>query len=140
MSKGRRIISSSVFWVLLFFCLPSCSLLYPRIQEKVIVLRDTTIVHHRDSLVTRDSVYVKEWLKGDTVYLEKYRDRYVYKDRWRDSVKVVERHDTTTFEVKVEKPLSWSQKAKISLFPWLLGLSLALVVWVTKKWWLPLIK
>ena len=120
--------------------LSSCSLLSPRIQEKVIVLRDTTVVHHRDSVFHRDSVYVKEWVKGDTVFVEKYKDRLVWRDRWRDSVRVVESHDTTTVEVKVEKNLSWSQKAKINAFPWLLGAFLALLIWVTRKWWLPLVR
>ena len=120
--------------------LSSCSLLSPRIQEKVIVLRDTTVVHHRDSVFHRDSVYVKEWVKGDTVFVEKYKDRLVWRDRWRDSVRVVESHDTTTVEVKVEKNLSWAQKAKIGAFPWLLGAFLALLIWVTRKWWLPLVK
>lgn len=120
--------------------LSSCSLLSPRIQEKVIVLRDTTVVHHRDSVFHRDSVYVKEWVKGDTVFVEKYKDRLVWRDRWRDSVRVVESHDTTTVEVKVEKNLSWSQKAKIGAFPWLLGAFLALLIWVTRKWWFPLVK
>lgn len=120
--------------------LSSCSLLSPRIQEKVIVLRDTTVVHHRDSIFHRDSVYVKEWVKGDTVFVEKYKDRLVWRDRWRDSVRVVESHDTTTVEVKVERELSWPQKAKINAFPWLLGAFLALLIWVTRKWWLPLAK
>ena len=43
-------------------------------------------------------------------------------------------------EVKVEKPLSWAQKAKLSLFPWLLLATLVLTAWTTKKWWLPLLK
>ena len=54
-------------------------------------------------------------------------------------MRVVESHDTTTVEVKVEK-MSWSQKAKIGAFPWLLGAFLALLIWVTRKWWLPLVR
>ena len=54
------------------------------------------------------------------MYIEKYKDRYVYRDRWRDSIFVKEVHDTTAVEVKVEKELSWAQKAKINSFPWLL--------------------
>lgn len=41
-------------------------------------------------------------------------------------------------EVKVEKPLSWSQKAKIGAFPLLVIGFLGLLIWVTKKWWLRL--
>lgn len=36
----------------------------------------------------------------------------------------------------IEKPLSWAQKAKISLFPWLLLAVILLSAWVTRKWWM----
>lgn len=115
----------------------SCS---PKIVEKIKTEYVYQNVYHRDTLITKDSVYIREWFKGDTVYIEKYRDKYVYRDRWRDSVSVQEVHDTTTVEREVEKPLSWAQRTKISLFPWLLGAVLLLGVWTTKKWWLPLVK
>lgn len=127
-----RILVISVF-VFFVSALPGCS---PKIVEKVrteYVYRD---VHHRDTLITRDSVYIREYVKGDTVYLEKFKDRYVYRDRWRDSVRIEERHDTTQVEVKVEKPLTWSKKAKIGAFPWLTLAVILLLIWVTRKWWL----
>lgn len=121
--------------VVLFSLLSGCS---PKIVEKVHTEYVTQQVHHRDTIITKDSVYIKEWMKGDTVYVREYRDRFVYRDRWRDSVQVQEVHDTTAVEVKVEKHLSWSQKAKIGAFPWLLLGFLGLLIWVTKKWWLRL--
>lgn len=124
-----------VLVVVLFSLLSGCS---PKIIEKVHTEYVTQQVHHRDTIITKDSVYIKEWMKGDTVYVREYRDRFVYRDRWRDSVQVREVHDTTAVEVKVEKPLSWSQKAKIGAFPWLVIGFLALLIWVTKKWWLRL--
>ena len=90
-------------------------------------------VHHRDTVVTRDSVYIREWMKGDTIFIEKYKDRYVFRDRWRDSVQVREVHDTTAVEVKVEKSLSWSQKAKIGLFPWILLALVGALLWIFRK-------
>ena len=109
----------------------------PRVIEKIVVQHDTTFVNHRDSIFQHDSIYVKEWLKGDTVYIKEYRDRYIYKDRWRDSISVREVHDTTTVEVKVEKELSWAQKSKIGAFWYLLGLVAALGAWTFRK---PIIK
>ena len=106
----------------------------PRVIEKIVVQHDTTFVNHRDSIFQHDSIYVKEWLKGDTVYIKEYRDRYIYKDRWRDSISVREVHDTTAVEVKVEKPLSWSQKAKIGAFPWLLLAFIGALLWIFRKW------
>ena len=127
-----------IVFVFLASSLPGCSLLLPR--ETVHTVHDTTTVHHRDSLHFRDSIYVREWMKGDTVYVDRFRDRYVYRDRWRDSVAVREVHDTTTVEKKVEKSLSKWQKAKIGAFPWLLGGVLLLLCWVFRKPLLALLK
>ena len=116
----------------LCFALPSCS---PKIVEKwntQYVYRD---VHHRDTVITKDSVYIREWMKGDTVFVEKYKDRFVYRDRWRDSI-IVKRDSVaveTLKEVKVEKPLSWWEKAKLCAFPWLLLITGVLGVWTFRK-------
>lgn len=116
----------------LCFALPSCS---PKIVEKwntQYVYRD---VHHRDTVITKDSVYIREWVKGDTVYIEKYKDRFVYRDRWRDSI-MVKRDSVaveTLKEVKVEKPLSWSQKVRIGAFWWLLAGLAACLVWIFRN-------
>ena len=106
----------------------------PKIVERIVVQHDTTTVHHRDTTYHRDSIYIREWMKGDTVYVDRFRDRYVFRDRWRDSVSVREVHDTTAVEVKVEKPLSWAQNAKIGAFPWLLLALIGLFLWTFRKY------
>ena len=111
-----------------------CAGCSPKIVERVVIQRDTTTVHHRDTTYRRDSIWLKEYVKGDTVFIVKYKDRYIYRDRWRDSVSVREVHDTTAVEVKVEKSLSWSQKAKIGLFPWLLLACIGLLLWTFRKY------
>lgn len=140
--KGRMTLSYTVLFTLLLSSitfLPGCS---PRIIEKVVYQHDTTVVHRRDSIIRRDSVYVKEWMKGDTVYIEKYKDRYIYRDRWRDSIKIV--RDSVSIEhikeVKVEKPLSWWQKARIGAFWWLLVGLVAALAWIFRKPLFSLIK
>ena len=117
---------------LCLFALPSCS---PEIVERWHTQYVYQDVHHRDTLVTKDSVYIREYVKGDTVYIEKYKDRFVYRDRWRDSI-IVKRDSVaveTLKEVKVEKPLSWSQKVRIGAFPWLLLVAVVLGVWTFRK-------
>ena len=117
---------------LCLFALPSCS---PEIVERWHTQYVYQDVHHRDTLVTKDSVYIREYVKGDTVYIEKYKDRFVYRDRWRDSI-IVKRDSVaveTLKKVKVEKPLSWSQRARIGAFPWLLLVSVGLGVWTFRK-------
>lgn len=132
---GRGIGYLSMFMLLLsFLALPGCS---PKVIEKVkteYVYRD---VHHRDTLITRDSIYIREWLKGDTVYVEKYKDRYVFRDRWRDSVSIREVHDTTTVEKKVERKLTAGQKMKINSFWWLIAGLVAALGWIFRK---PIVK
>lgn len=110
----------------------SCS---PKIVERIVVQHDTTTVNHRDSIHYRDSIYIREWLKGDTVHIYEYRDRIIYKDRWRDSIvtKVDSFAVETVKEVKVEKPLSVGQKAKIGLFWWLVLAVAGLGVWTFRK-------
>lgn len=110
--------------------LASCQ---PRVIEHLIVQRDTTIVtnHVKDSVFIRDSIYVKEQQKGDTIRITEYRDR------WRERIKEV--HDTTIVtkcdtmaverikEVQVSKPLPIGKKLRLRAFlPLLL---LALVGW-----------
>ena len=126
-----------VLVVVLFSLLSGCS---PKIVERVHTEYVTQQVHHRDTIITKDSIYIREWMKGDTVYVREYRDRFVYRDRWRDSVQVREVHDTTAVEVKVEKPLSWWQKFRIGAFWWLLGALVAAVLWIFQKPILKMIK
>ena len=128
---GRWLSSISVFILLLSFqALPGCS---PKIIEKVKTEYVYQDVHHHDTLITRDSIYIREWLKGDTVYVEKYKDRYVFRDRWRDSISIREVHDTTTVEKKVEKELTAGQKMKINSFWWLLVGLIASLGWIFRK-------
>lgn len=122
-SRGRTL-SCILFFISI---LPACS---PRIIEKVRTEYVTQTVQHRDTIITKDSIYIKEWMKGDTVYVREFRDRFVYRDRWRDSIQLKEVHDTTAVEVKVEKELTWAQKAKINSFPWLLIAILCLGGWL----------
>lgn len=110
--------------------LVSCS---PRIIERVQVQRDTTYVtaYLRDSVVHRDSIWIKERVAGDTIRITEYRDR------WRERVRV--QHDTIihrqidtiavqrTIERKVEQPLGWWKKVRLRAF-WAI-LILALVGW-----------
>lgn len=105
----------------------------PRIITQIQVQRDTTYIanHVRDSIYFRDSIYIKEQVKGDTIYIVKYRDR------WRD--RVLQVHDTITrhqidtiatetiIERKVEQPLGWGKKMRLRAF--LPLLILALIGW-----------
>ena len=71
--------------VIIFLALPSC-------KSVEAVTSDThnlsLIAHssHHDTVVLRDSIFVREFMAGDTIY----RDRIQYRDRWRTHIV----HDT----------------------------------------------
>ena len=108
----------------------SCS---PRIIEHVrteVVYRDRV---QKDSLYFRDSVFISEKAKGDTVYIDRFKYRYIYKDKYQTDTLIREVHDTTSVEVKVEKSLSWGQKTKINAFWWLITALVAALLWIFRK-------
>lgn len=116
----------------LLLILSGCS---PKIYERVVYQKDTTYVSKIDSIYKyeRDSVFVRE--KGDTVY--KYVERVRYRDRYKVDTLIKVMVDSVTVErikeVKVEKPLSWWQRAKIGAFWWLVAILLIGVVWIFRK-------
>lgn len=114
--------------------LSSCS---PKIVERVrteYVYRDRVQV---DTTFVHDSIHVRETVKGDTVRIVEYRDRYHY------DYKYITRTDTLTVrdsvavehikEVKVETPLSAWKRTKIRAFWWLVAAVTALAAWTFRR-------
>lgn len=134
-SAALALILTLALSILIFGC-------SPRIVEKVVTQHDTTYVEKVkvDSLIRRDSVFVKE--KGDSVYV--YREKVVEKYRFLRDTIVRVKVDSVAVEhvkeVKVEQPLSAWKKAKIRAFWWLLGAVVLLLVWTFRKSILKLIK
>lgn len=112
----------------------------PKVVEKIHTEYVTQVVHHRDTVSTKDSVYIREWMKGDTVFVDRFRDRYFYRDRWRDSIQIMEVHDTTSTEKFVERKLTAGQNIKINSFWWLLAAVVGLLIWTFRKQIVALIK
>ena len=81
--------------------------------------------------MVRDSVV--NYLKGDTVFIEKYRDRWRTKYKTEKDTIFVQKTDTLLVEKKVEKELNAFQKAKIDAFWWLLAISAGLSFYVFRK-------
>ena len=82
-----------------------------------------------DTIVLRDSVYVSEWQKGDTVYLT----RTEYRDRWRTHVVHDTVRHTEYVDRVVEKPPEryvpkFYKRCTILLF--------ALLTLMALRWWL----
>lgn len=67
--------------------------------------------HIRDSIVQRDSVFVKE--KGDTIYVNKYK--YIYKNKLIRDTMYIAQIDSVRVPYPVERKLSKWQSMKLEL-------------------------
>lgn len=92
-----------------------------------------------DSFVKRDSVWVKDsvwlWMKGDTVYKErwcmKYNDRYVYRNK-KDTVIQT---DSVRVPYPVKRELSRWEKVKLDWFIPILSVGLGvtgILLWISR--------
>ena len=91
---------------------------------------------HRDSVYLHDSVFVNQYSKGDTVFVDKVVTKYKYKDRWRYDTVAVVRADSVRVPYPIEKDLGWWEKTRLYSFPVLVAMVAVLafiVVWLVKK-------
>ena len=65
----------------LVFLLISCKSLDPAIVTSATSTASAT-THSHDTLIIRDSIFVREHVAGDTIF----RDRIQYRDRWRTQI------------------------------------------------------
>ena len=118
--------------VLYFFC--GCNTQYVPIES---VRYDSLFFSKliRDSVYMRDSVYVRD--KGDTVYVDK--DRYVYVYKNRIDTFFVYRDREVEVPVPVERRLTWWERVKLEYTEWIFGvlvaiaLVYALLQWLARK-------
>lgn len=122
--------------IAILLCLFVCSCKTTKVVTVERVTHDTTFVarEHRDSIYLHDSVFVKEWQKGDTVFITTMQ----WKDRWRerivkDTLRVVKVDSIPVpYPVvkEVEKKLTKTQKGLM----WTGGLSImALLAFLVRK-------
>jgi hypothetical protein len=119
--------------IFILVVIASCFACSPRIIEKVRVEKEYIDRVQKDSVILRDSVWQKEYIKGDTVYLDKYVYKYIYRDKYQTDTVLREVHDTTQVQVPVEKKLSFVQKVKIGAFWWLLAALACALLWIFRK-------
>ena len=126
--------------LIILICARLAAACSPRIIERVhteIEYRDRV---ERDSLYLHDSVYVHEHASNDTVYLDKFVYKYIYRDKFKTDSVYVAIHDTTQVEKLVEKELNWGQRVKMDSWWILLVLVLMLGLWTLRKPLLSLFK
>lgn len=119
--------------LLLSAALSSCTTTkYVEVEK---VRHDTTYVTRiqRDSVLKHDSIFVKEWMKGDTVFRDRdrwhieYRDREVHDTLYKSRVDSIPK--PYPVEKLVEKNLSWWQKTQMYAGDLLFLLLIGLGVW-----------
>lgn len=103
----RDVAAMTVVWLLMLafiflvcVVVAGCS---PRIIEHEVVKHDTTYIEkmRRDSIYMHDSIYVHEYTKGDTVYRDRDRWHYGWRDRLvHDSIYIAQRDTITQTEVR----------------------------------------
>lgn len=94
-------------------------------RERIVMVEtvrtDTAYItrHQRDSIWLHDSIYMKEYMSGDTVYLLRDRWHTQYVERQVHDTTYIATHDTVPepYPVEVEVPaqLTWWQKTKMNM-------------------------
>lgn len=117
----------------------SCKTKYVMVES---VRTDTTYINKTqyDSIWMHDSIYLKEYMKGDTVFLEKTKWQIRYKEKQVHDTLIHERVDSIAVPYPVEKELKWRQRTAIKFFPWVLMGFLGLLGWTFRKPLLTLIR
>ena len=134
----HMIITMVAFIVLLCLVLSMISCTTTKYVEVPVTHTDTLIqtkVQH-DSIWKHDSIYLHEWMKGDTVYIEKTRWLTDYKERLRIDTVYKSRIDTITKTITKTKTdsLTWWQQTRIKFANVTIYLAILIfVVWLAKK-------
>lgn len=124
-----------MFWLLalmLLGLLTSCKTKYVTVPEY-----HTEYVYRTDSIQLRDSIYMQDSIyiikSGDTVTT--YKIKYVYRDRYRDVVKVDSFIKTDSIRVPypVEKEISLFKKLRFGVNGLLVGVVLLVLFLVIRK-------
>ena len=117
--------------------LTSCKSHEPTIVERVRVDTVRITQQQRDSIYLRDSIFVNQWQKGDTIFRER--------DRWHTQYVMKERTDTfykakvdsvpVPYPVikKVPAELTWWQQCRLHLANIVLWVILIIALWWAVK-------
>lgn len=94
------------------------------------IVHDSIYITHTriDSIKEIDSVFVNQYLKGDTIFLEKTKYVYRYKDKLRIDTIIESHTDSITNTIEVEKKLTKWQAFKQDIGEIAIGLTFILIV------------
>ncbi|MBQ9144693.1 MAG: hypothetical protein IJX60_07095 [Paludibacteraceae bacterium] len=116
----------------ILLALPSCKSLDPA-HLSTVNSQLSTVTHSHDTLIIHDSIFVREYVAGDTIF----RDRIQYRDRWRTQII----HDTIIRTDSITQVIEHPPERYIPPFykrcTTILFIILAAgVVWIVGKWYI----
>lgn len=115
--------------LLLCYLMCSCGTKYVAVESvRYDSLYISKLMH--DSIYVRDSVFVKE--TGDTIFKDKYKYVYVYKNLVDTFYVYKDREVQVPFPV--EKELTWWERQKLDFGGWVIGILLLYVIVKIIKW------
>ena len=94
----------AVVWMVIYI-VSACliALAFTSCKTKYVTVEKVHDVYHNVTDTIRDSikheVFVKEYIKGDTVY--QYHTEYLYKDRWKVHDSIIIQRDSVPYPVEV---------------------------------------
>ena len=119
----------SALMLLFFVC--SCRTVYVPVPGET--KTEYVYMESKDTAYVRDSVYIKEVQKGDTIRITEYRDRYRF--RYITTTDTIIRVDSVAvpYPVEVEK-IEYRTRGIVKLMAWLgLGALIGFVIWLVLK-------
>ena len=124
---SRMVFKGIMCFALVFFFL-SCRSLEPTISDthNLSLIAHTS---HHDTVVLRDSVFISERQRGDTVYLT----RTEWRDRWRTREVHDTIHNTQYITQTIEHP---PERYVPKFYKWCTIILFALLTLMVARWWL----
>ncbi len=119
----------SALMLLFFVC--SCKTVYVPVPGET--KTEYVYMESKDTTYVRDSVYIKEVQKGDTIRITEYRDRYRF--RYITLTDTIIRLDSISvpYPMEVEK-IEYRTRGIVKLMAWLgLGALIGFVIWLVLK-------
>lgn len=83
-----------------------------------------------DSIYMHDSIYVKEWMRGDTVFVSKTQWKTKYVERLRTDTAYIEKTDSVAVPYPVERKTTAWEQVRLDYGGYALIIVLIIIVWL----------
>lgn len=129
--------------LMLFSCKTTRYITMPEVHTDTV-----RIAHHqRDSVWLHDSIFVNQYMQGDTVYQYKERWHTLYQARLLHDTAYISRRDTVSVPVPIEKKVPAQLTKFQQMRLWignivLVALAVLAAIWIFRnsKWWVSLLR